>query len=159
MSHPKLVVVLATTLILISLLDRAVPSTSAAPGRSGLETREQEQIDAYIQARIQAAHIPGLALGVVRGNQITRAGGTAMPHRYGIRVKGLLDPSWSAWFDGLTITHEGVERLFSSACCSIKRPSTGFSGKPASSTCRWSSSVKFQPTRRTMATRLLGNTR
>jgi hypothetical protein len=45
-SHPKLVVVLATTLILISLLGRAVPSTSAAPGRSGLETREQEQIDA-----------------------------------------------------------------------------------------------------------------
>ena len=49
MSHPKLVVVLATTLILISLLDRAVPSPSAAPGRFGLETREQEQIDAYIR--------------------------------------------------------------------------------------------------------------
>ena len=106
MSHPKLVFVLATTLILISLLGRAVPSTSAAPGRSGLETREQEQIDAYIQARMQAAHIPGLALGVVRGNQITRAGGTAMPQRYGIRVKGLLDLSWLAWFDSLTITHE-----------------------------------------------------
>jgi hypothetical protein len=45
-SHPKLVVVLATTLILISLLDRAVPSTPAAPGRFGLETREQEHIDA-----------------------------------------------------------------------------------------------------------------
>jgi hypothetical protein len=25
---------------------------------------------------------------------------------YRIRVKGHLDPSWSAWFDGLTITHE-----------------------------------------------------
>ncbi len=25
---------------------------------------------------------------------------------YQIRVKGHLDPSWSAWFDGLTITHD-----------------------------------------------------
>lgn len=25
---------------------------------------------------------------------------------YEIRVKGHLDPSWSDWFDGLTITHE-----------------------------------------------------
>ncbi len=24
---------------------------------------------------------------------------------YTIRVKGYLDPQWSAWFDGLTITH------------------------------------------------------
>ncbi len=25
---------------------------------------------------------------------------------YEIRVRGRLDPSWSEWFDGLTITHE-----------------------------------------------------
>ncbi len=70
MSHPKRVFVLATSLILISLLCRAVPTTSAAPDRSALERREQEQIDAYIQARMQAAHIPGLALGVVRGTEV-----------------------------------------------------------------------------------------
>jgi CubicO group peptidase (beta-lactamase class C family) len=70
MSHPKLVLLLATTLILISLLGRAVPSTSAAPGRAAHQTREQEQIDAYIHARMQAAHIPGLALGVVRGKEV-----------------------------------------------------------------------------------------
>ncbi len=29
-----------------------------------------------------------------------------MAIHYRIRVKGHLDPSWSAWFDGLTITHE-----------------------------------------------------
>ncbi len=29
-----------------------------------------------------------------------------MPATYRIRVKGHLDPSWSAWFDGLTITAE-----------------------------------------------------
>jgi CubicO group peptidase (beta-lactamase class C family) len=70
MSHPKLAVVLAATLILLSLLGRALPTTSATPGRSALQTREQEQIDAYIHARMQAAHIPGLALGVVRGKKV-----------------------------------------------------------------------------------------
>ncbi len=29
-----------------------------------------------------------------------------MPAYYRIRVKGHLDPSWSAWFDGLIITAE-----------------------------------------------------
>ncbi len=29
-----------------------------------------------------------------------------MPDLYRIRVKGHLDPTWSAWFDGLTITQE-----------------------------------------------------
>ena len=29
-----------------------------------------------------------------------------MTRHYEIRVKGQLDPSWSAWFDGLTVTHE-----------------------------------------------------
>lgn len=28
-----------------------------------------------------------------------------MPNHYRIRIKGHLDPDWSAWFDGLTITH------------------------------------------------------
>ena len=28
-----------------------------------------------------------------------------MPMHYQIRVKGQLDPHWSAWFGGLTITH------------------------------------------------------
>jgi hypothetical protein len=29
------------------------------------------------------------------------------PGRYEIRVKGHLDNRWVAWFDGLTLTHEG----------------------------------------------------
>jgi hypothetical protein len=29
-----------------------------------------------------------------------------MPTWYQIRVKGHLDATWSAWFDGLTITHD-----------------------------------------------------
>ncbi len=29
-----------------------------------------------------------------------------MAHRYWIRVKGHLDPNWSAWFNNLSITHD-----------------------------------------------------
>jgi hypothetical protein len=29
-----------------------------------------------------------------------------MPEHYQIRVKAYLDLNWSAWFDGLTITHD-----------------------------------------------------
>jgi CubicO group peptidase (beta-lactamase class C family) len=70
MAHPKLAIVLAGTLILISLLGRAVPAIFAAPDRSALQTREQEYIDAYIHTRMQAGHIPGLALGIVRGKEV-----------------------------------------------------------------------------------------
>jgi hypothetical protein len=28
------------------------------------------------------------------------------PAHYGIRIRGQLDPAWSTWFDGLTITQE-----------------------------------------------------
>jgi hypothetical protein len=27
------------------------------------------------------------------------------PARYRIRIRGHLDPTWSAWFDGLTVVH------------------------------------------------------
>jgi hypothetical protein len=29
-----------------------------------------------------------------------------MALHYQITIKGYLDPSWSAWFDGLTVTHD-----------------------------------------------------
>jgi hypothetical protein len=35
-----------------------------------------------------------------------RATGHADPAEYLIRVRGHLDARWSAWFDGLAITHE-----------------------------------------------------
>jgi hypothetical protein len=30
-----------------------------------------------------------------------------LPARYRIRIRGHLDPDWSAWFDGLTVTQAG----------------------------------------------------
>lgn len=70
MPRTKRIFVLATMLILLSLLGSPVPARSAAAGRFPLETGDQATIDAYIQARMRAARIPGLALGVVRGDQV-----------------------------------------------------------------------------------------
>ena len=32
---------------------------------------------------------------------------TATGQRYEIRISGRLSPRWAAWFDGLSLTHEG----------------------------------------------------
>lgn len=85
MSHPKIVSVLGAILLLISLLARTVPSASTA-SHSALQTREQAQIDAYIHARMQAAHIPGLAVGVVRGNEVVYLKGYGIAGPDGRRV-------------------------------------------------------------------------
>ena len=54
----------------INLFVSARPVQSAAATYSDLGLSEQVQIDAYIQTRMRMANIPGLALGVVRGDQI-----------------------------------------------------------------------------------------
>ncbi len=40
--------------------------------------------------------------GTPRANEVK----ATMPAYYRIRVKGHLDPAWSAWFDGLCVTHD-----------------------------------------------------
>ncbi len=37
--------------------------------------------------------------------------GPDQPPVYQIRLKGHLDPQWSDWFDGLTLTREGDDTL------------------------------------------------
>jgi glyoxylase-like metal-dependent hydrolase (beta-lactamase superfamily II) len=64
------VFVFAALLITISLLVSPVLARPAAAGRFPLETSDQAAIDAYIQSRMRAARIPGLALGVVRSDQV-----------------------------------------------------------------------------------------
>lgn len=56
--------------LFMSLLVKALPVQSAFAGEAGLPQSEQDQIDAYIRSRMRTANIPGLALGVVRGDQI-----------------------------------------------------------------------------------------
>jgi len=34
------------------------------------------------------------------------AGGPAEPARYEIRVQGVLEPRWSAWFEGMRVTSQ-----------------------------------------------------
>ena len=70
MSRARCVFMIAAMLILISLLGTVVPARSAAANRAPRELVAHEQIDAYTQSRMRAARIPGLALGVVRGDQI-----------------------------------------------------------------------------------------
>jgi CubicO group peptidase (beta-lactamase class C family) len=70
MSQTKRAFALLTILLLSNLLFIALPSHTAAAQSFPLQQIDQERIDAYIQARMAAASIPGLALGVVYGDQI-----------------------------------------------------------------------------------------
>ena len=60
----------------------ARPAHSAAALQPGLQASEQAQIDAYIASRMRTTNIPGLALGVVRGDQIVYLKG------YGVAGQG-----------------------------------------------------------------------
>lgn len=70
MSHPQSTVTLLTMLILISLLFMTLPVTSASAQGLPLDQIDKDRIDAYIQERMAVAGIPGLALGVVYGDQV-----------------------------------------------------------------------------------------
>jgi hypothetical protein len=39
--------------------------------------------------------------------------GPAAPARYEIRVEGVLDSSWAAWFDGLRVRNDGGQTVIS----------------------------------------------
>lgn len=54
----------------MSLLFIALPVKSASAQSFPLRQVDKDRIDAYIQARMEAANIPGLALGVVDDNQV-----------------------------------------------------------------------------------------
>ncbi len=66
MPREQRVFMVAALLLLIGLLGSPAPARSAAAGRLPLEAGDQALIDDYIEARMRAARIPGLALGVVR---------------------------------------------------------------------------------------------
>jgi CubicO group peptidase (beta-lactamase class C family) len=61
---------LLSILLLIAGLFTALPVYAAPAQRLPLEQVDKDRIDAYIQARMEAANIPGLALGVVYGDQV-----------------------------------------------------------------------------------------
>jgi len=61
---------LLATVSLIGLLFAALPVHFASAQSFPLQQIDKERIDAYIQARMEAASIPGLALGVVYGDQV-----------------------------------------------------------------------------------------
>ena len=71
MSHSTLVIAAFAMLLPIALLSRTetVAPVSAAT-HSGLQEVDEDSVDAYIRAGMHTAHIPGLALGVVRGDHV-----------------------------------------------------------------------------------------
>lgn len=70
MSYTKRFFVLFTILSLIGLLPTASPVNSALAQRFPLQQVDTDRIDAYIRSRMQIASIPGLAIGVVYGDQV-----------------------------------------------------------------------------------------
>jgi len=70
MSHMKSLTHLFATLILAGLIFSLRPAVNAFAVKDLQLTSVQEKIDAYIQSRMRIANIPGLALGVVRGDQV-----------------------------------------------------------------------------------------
>lgn len=70
MSRSKIVFHLLPVLIFVGLFFSYFPPANAFAGSDLLPTSDQEKIDAYIHSRMRIANIPGLALGVVRGDQV-----------------------------------------------------------------------------------------
>jgi CubicO group peptidase (beta-lactamase class C family) len=70
MSYTKRSFTVLTILILIGLLPTTSPVYSESAKGFPLQQVDREKIDAYIHSRMQIANIPGLALGVVYGDQI-----------------------------------------------------------------------------------------
>jgi CubicO group peptidase (beta-lactamase class C family) len=81
MSYTKSVLALLSILILLGTLPVVSPVMVASAQRFPLQQVEQDRIDAYIQSRMQIANIPGLALGVVYGDEVVylRGYGIAAP--------------------------------------------------------------------------------
>lgn len=70
MSYTKSCFALLSILILVGTLSIVSPVVGASAQEFSLQPVDQDRIDAYIQSRMQTANIPGLALGVVYGDEI-----------------------------------------------------------------------------------------
>ena len=70
MNRSKIVLHLLPILILIGFLLPFYPPANAFAGSKDLPSSEQDKVDAYIQSRMRIDNIPGLALGIVRGDQV-----------------------------------------------------------------------------------------
>jgi len=71
MSHSTRSVTALAILLAVVLLTGVQPvGPGSAAARAGLQTVDEDAIDAYIRARMHAANIPGLALAVVQGDHV-----------------------------------------------------------------------------------------
>ncbi len=70
MSYTKSFFALVSILILLGILPVVSPALVVSAQSFPLQQVDQDRIDAYIQSRMQIANIPGLALGVVYGDEV-----------------------------------------------------------------------------------------
>lgn len=71
MSQSTRVIAALATLIAVGLFSVAeLAGRVSAAAHSGLQQADEDSLDAYIQASMGTAHIPGVALGVVRGDHV-----------------------------------------------------------------------------------------
>lgn len=70
MSYTKSFFALLSILILLGTLPVVSPANVVSAQSFPLEQVDRDRIDAYIQSRMQTANIPGLALGVVYGDEV-----------------------------------------------------------------------------------------
>lgn len=70
MSHSKSLVALLAVLIFVGLMPIGSQVYAVPTQDFPLPQVDQDRIDTYIQSRMEVASIPGLALGIVQGNQI-----------------------------------------------------------------------------------------
>jgi CubicO group peptidase (beta-lactamase class C family) len=70
MARLRIVSHLLSSLIFVGLILAFFQAAHSFAGSDVFPTSDQEKIDAYIQSRMRIANIPGLALGVVRGDQV-----------------------------------------------------------------------------------------
>ncbi len=116
MSHPKLVSFLATTLILISLLCRAVPATSAAADRIPLETVDQEKIDAYTGA------LRGIGMRYSPFSPTWEKGARGMKGKRTVDMHDSLSERYWAWgTHASTRPPPQARRLLAHRCCARVR--------------------------------------
>jgi hypothetical protein len=76
----------------------------------------------------------------------TSTGDHHNPGRYEIRLKGLLAPRWAAWFDGLSLAYRSDGTTIIHGFVADQAALHGLLRKCAISACRWSRSLRSNPT-------------
>ena len=82
MRYPRCRAICLSALLCLSVLlfaPSVARATSIRHGALNTQSANFEVIDAYVASQMEAMHIPGVALGIVRGNQVVMSRDSASP--------------------------------------------------------------------------------